>query len=77
MYGEQTERKYVSEPEAYEVFVGQITPQEFVAPFHGNVDDAISNLINNWEYDGNPPSWLRDALCRYVTEKLQRSLCSS
>lgn len=64
-----SERAYTSDRKAYEVFVGQITPQEFVAPF-GNINKAISNLIENWPYDEPVPSWLEAALFRYVEDRL-------
>lgn len=68
---EQTERKYVSDSKAYECFVGQITPQEFVKPFDGDVDAAIANLVGDgWCWDEPVPSWLKDAVGRYVAERL-------
>lgn len=65
----QLERKYVSDFESYAVFVGQITPQEFVAPFDGDLSRAIDNLETG-VYDEPIPSWLKGAITRYVEEKL-------
>ena len=66
----QQERTYTSDAEAYEVFVGQITPDEFVAPYYQfecPVDEAIKDFIRQWPYaDEAPPYWLEDALYRYV-----------
>jgi hypothetical protein len=65
-----TERAYTSDSDAYEVFVGQLSPAEFVAPyseFECPIDEAIKDFIRQWPYpDEAPPSWLEDALYRYV-----------
>lgn len=71
---EQTERKYVSDAEAYEVFVGQITPQEFVKgyeEFESPVNKAVEDFLWNFPYDESIPEWLEDALYRYVESKLE------
>lgn len=42
------ERAYTSDADAYEIFVGQITPQEFVTDFEEfdcPIDEAIKSLI--------------------------------
>ena len=72
----QTERRYTSDEDAYERFVGQITPQEFVEPFDGEIEEAISSLISEdqWSFDEPPPSWLEDALSRYISEKLESKM---
>jgi hypothetical protein len=70
---EQTERKYISDAEAYEVFVGQITPQEFVEgyqEFECPVDEAVKDFLRNFPYDEPIPAWLEDALYRYVESRL-------
>ena len=65
-----TERAYTTDADAYEIFVGQITPSEFVSPyleFECAVDEAVKDFIRQWPYpDEAPPSWLEDALYRYV-----------
>jgi hypothetical protein len=70
---EQRERKYTSDSEAYEIFVGQITPQEFVEgyqEFEFPVDEAAKDFLRNFPYDEPIPSWLGDALYRYVESML-------
>ncbi len=58
--------------EAYAIFVGSITPEEFVSPYNGNVDSAIQELFeHNKELfegckDKKPPYWLSKALERYL-----------
>lgn len=66
----QGERQYTTDYEAYQVFVGQITPQEFVSPF-GSINLAIDNLIANWQFQEPVPSWLYSALFRYVEDRLE------
>jgi len=71
---EQTEREYSSDSEAYEVFVGQITPQDFVKgyeEFESPVDEAVKDFLRSFPYDEPIPSWLEDALYRYVESKLE------
>ena len=66
-----TERQYTSDHEAYEIFVGQITPEEFIAPFVGSNDptaEAIRSLLSDWPWEETAPSWLEDALYRYVED---------
>ena len=77
----QTERTYISDSESYDVFVGNITPQEFVKGFEEfecPVDEAIKDFIRNWPYpDETPPSWLEDSLYRYIESSLYRYIESS
>jgi hypothetical protein len=69
------ERAYTSDTDAYECFVGQITPQEFVAGFEEfdwPIGAAIESLLRQWPWDDEmPPSWLGDALYRYVESRLE------
>ena len=67
-----TERPYTTDKAAYEIFVGGITPRQFIAPY-GEFDDpiseAISDFIQQWPWeDEAPPSWLASALYRYVED---------
>jgi len=59
---------------AYEMFVGGITAQEFVAPFGGNVDSAINQLMAEtwWEADddGTPAPENLPELIREYVEKI-------
>ena len=55
--------------EAYELFVGQITVQEFLAPFNGDVDQAIAQLMEEawWTTeDCQAPDNLPDLIRQYV-----------
>jgi len=68
------ERKYLSDRAAYEVFVGQITPQEFVKgyeEFECPVDEAVKDFLRGFPYDEPIPIWLEDALYRYVESHLE------
>ncbi len=69
-----TERAYKSDAEAYEVFVGGITPQEFVKgyeDFECPVDESVKDFLRNWTHaDEAPPSWLEDSLYRYVESRI-------
>jgi len=64
------ERDYTNDANAYAVFVGQITPQEFLKGFEGfdsPADEAVKSFLKSWPYvDEAPPSWLEGALYRYV-----------
>lgn len=66
-----TERAYKSDSEAYEVFVGGITPEEFVAGFD-SAEAAVTDFMENFEDpDGeDAPSWLEGALLSYLEAKL-------
>jgi hypothetical protein len=63
------EREYTDDQDAYETFVGNITPQEFVKPF-GSINAAIDNLIDNWVWNEPVPSWLKKALFCYIEDKI-------
>jgi phage-related minor tail protein len=58
-----TERIYTTDLDAYQIYVGGITPKEFVATYGGNVEQAISEFLEgDWPWDDEiPPSWLSDA----------------
>ena len=65
------ELAYTTDYEAYEGFVGGITPEEFIAPFIGSNDptaEAIRSLISDWPWEEPAPSWLASALYRYVED---------
>lgn len=69
-----TERPYTTDKAAYEIFVGGITPRQFIAPY-GEFDDpiseAISDFIQQWPWeDEAPPSWLEDALYHYIEDNI-------
>lgn len=72
-----TERPYTSDGEVWAVFVGEITAEEFIKPFLGSpdpVDAAIKNVISNWVWDEEPPTWLPSVLYRYVSEQFKQSI---
>lgn len=65
----------LSPNQAYEIFVGVVSPAEFVAPFGCNVDAAIEQLMAEswWEADddGTPaPDNLAELIRQYVEEAL-------
>ena len=66
------ERTYKSDSEAYEVFVGGITPEEFVSGFD-SYEAAVADFMAHFEDpDGEEsPTWLEDALLRYLADKLE------
>ena len=45
----------LSANQAYEIFVGVVSPQEFVAPFGGDIDAAIGQLMTErwWQSDAS------------------------
>ena len=62
-------RTYTSDAEAYEIFVGQITPKEFVKGYENfecPVDEAVKDFLRNFPYDEPIPEWLENSLYRYV-----------
>lgn len=68
-----TERQYISDSEAYAVFVGSITPQEFVRGFEEFECpelEAVRDFLRNFPFDEVPPPWLEDALYRYLESQL-------
>ena len=63
--------KILTPNQAYEIFVGVVSPAEFVAPFGGNVDAAIEQLMAEswWEADddGTPaPDNLAELIRQHV-----------
>ncbi len=62
-------RTYTSDAEAYEIFVGQITPKEFVKGYEA-VDEAVKDFLRNFPYDEPIPEWLENSLYRYVESNL-------
>ena len=69
-----TERSYTSDSDAYEIFVGALSPQEFVTgyeEFECPAEEAVKDFLRTWPYeDESPPSWLEDALLGYVQTAL-------
>lgn len=64
---------------AYEMFVGSITPEEFVKPFGGNIEMAVDQLMTEkwWETDNNgtpDPSDLAGLITEYVSLHLDQPL---
>lgn len=59
------ERKYVSDSETWEVFIGGLTPQEFCQGFI-SMDAAINYYLANYPFDDPQPSWLRGSLMAYI-----------
>lgn len=70
-----TQSLSLSPNQAYEIFVGVVSPAEFVAPFGGDVDAAIEQLLDEcwWEAndDGTPaPDNLAELIRQHVEEAL-------
>jgi len=68
-----SERAYTTDSEAYDIFVGGITPAEFIKgyeEFECPIDEAIKDFIRSWPYDETPPAWLEAALFRYVESQI-------
>lgn len=66
---ENKQRPYNSDAETWNVFVGSITPQEFLDPYIGSDDPinaAIHSLMSSWGWYEEPPSWLEASLTRYI-----------
>jgi hypothetical protein len=72
-----TEIQQMTDAEAYECYVGQITPQEFVKgyeEFECVPDEAVKDFLRNFPFaDESIPPWLEDALYRYVESKLEEA----
>lgn len=67
-------RKYTTDSEAYEVFIGQITPQEFIKgyeDFEDPIDEAVKDFLRNFPYVEPIPEWLEDAIYRHVSSSLE------
>lgn len=65
--------QYDSDSEIYDVFVGQITPKEFVMgyeEFENPVDESVKDFLRNFPYDEPIPTWLEDALYRHIESSL-------
>lgn len=70
---ENKQRPYNSDAETWNVFVGSITPQEFLDPYIGSDDPtshAIRSLMRTWIWDEEPPKWLESILRRYISNNL-------
>lgn len=78
-----TTRQEYSDSHAYAKYVGPITssplvpqvamtPAEFIAPYGGDVEEAVSTFINQgWPYKEQPPTWLEAALKRHIANYLE------
>jgi hypothetical protein len=60
--------------QAYELFVGVVSPHEFVAPFGGDIEAAIAQLMNErwWESEGGTPA--PDNLAELIREYVEGML---
>lgn len=66
-----TERRRMIDQHAYELFAGQISPSEFIAPyseFNDPIDEAIKHSVTQWAdtFNQPAPSWLKSALRRHI-----------
>jgi len=65
--------KYVG-PITFSPLVPQVamTPAEFVAPYGGDVEEAVSTFLGQgWPYKEQPPTWLKAALKRHIAKWLK------
>lgn len=64
--------KELTPNEAYDLYVGMVTVDEFLAPFDGNVDQAVDQLMVEkwWSGEGdNYPENLPDLIKDYVVNQ--------
>jgi hypothetical protein len=69
-----TERTYISDSEAYDVFVGGTSPEEFISGFI-SVQAAVTDFIEFTRLDQpyqEIPSWLEGALVRYIEKAIAK-----
>jgi hypothetical protein len=64
------ERKFTNDYDVWEIFVGGMTPKQFIAPYGGDVETAISEFITqDWPWDDEaPPTWLEESLRRSIED---------
>lgn len=61
-----SERKYISDAETWNIYVGNITPKEFMGGYDNPID-AVQNYINkDYPFGDDKPSWLRGSLVSYI-----------
>jgi hypothetical protein len=68
-----TQRQYTSDSDAYETFVGSVTPEEFVRgyeEFDCPADEAVKDYLRQFPFEEEIPEWLESALYRYVSSAL-------
>ena len=53
----------------YETYVGSITPEDFVGPFDGDADAAISSLMVDWPYNDPIPENFEHQIIRYLSDQ--------
>lgn len=54
----------------YESFIGQITVEEFVRPFGGDIDNAIAAFVADWPWKGEAPWNFADLVREYCVAQL-------
>ena len=64
-------RSFVSDVESWEVFVGQLSPEEFVQGYE-SPEAAVDDYLQPEKYPfEEKPDWLRDSLISYIKSHLQ------
>lgn len=63
------ERKFTSDAESWEIFIGGISPKEFVRGYK-NAEEAVDDFLANYPFDDEPaPTWLRGSLLSYLDDR--------
>lgn len=65
-----TTRRFICDLESYEVFIGGLTPQEFVKGYE-SASSAVKDFLDNFPYEEEIPNWLQASLIRYVESQLE------
>ena len=64
------EREFTNDYDVWGIYVGGMTPAEFVAPYGDSVEEAVFEfLTQDWPWDETPPSWLEESMLRYIERK--------
>lgn len=62
------ERQFTTNDEAYEIFVGSLTPQEFIAGYD-TPELAVDQYLDHGYPHEEKPTWLRKALIEYLNSQ--------
>jgi hypothetical protein len=66
-------RQFVSDFESWNVFIGAITPKQFIEgyeAFQNPLDKALEDFIKDFPFNEPIPEWLEDSLRRYGERKI-------
>ena len=65
-----TERAFTSDSESWDIFVGGITPEDFIDGFQ-SPESAVRGMLEAWQYEEHAPTWLKESLLRYIQTHLR------